>query len=225
VFVEKPMTQDVATAERLVKLSGDRLFVMDKWRYHPAICELARIVRDEELGPPQSMHTRRVSNVHNYGDDQDTVWCHAPHDLSIALEVLGQLPPPRWATAERMNGERVGLIATLGGPPWVHLEISCVAPDHRRELRVVCAEGTAILDGGWSQELLITRSPHGGEAAERRPTPGELPLLAELRAFTAHLAGGPPPKSTAADGAHIVRRIAELGELADIHELAISRTS
>jgi hypothetical protein len=43
---------------------------------------------------------------------------------------------------------------------------------------------------------------------------GELPLLAELRAFVEHLGGGPPPKSSAAEGAAVVRTIATLRELA-----------
>lgn len=215
VFVEKPLTRDVASAERLAALAPDSLFVMDKWRYHPAILELARIVREQELGPVQSIHARRVTNTHRYGQDQDTVWCHAPHDLAIAQEILGELPAARSASAERMAGERVGLIATLGGPPWLHVEVSCVAPDHRRELRVVCDGGTAILDGGWSEELRIVRSPHEGAPVELRPTPGELPLLAELRAFVEHLDGGPPPRSSVAEGLEVVRRIEQLGVLAD----------
>jgi predicted dehydrogenase len=223
VYVEKPLSSDLAAAERLVALAGDRLFVMDKWRYHPAIAELARMARAEEFGPVQSIHARRVSDVHRYGDDQDTVWCHAPHDLAIALEVLGTLPPARAAVEEWMGGERVGLIATLGGPPWVNVEVSCVAPGHRRELRVVFAGAAVTLDGGWAEELRIVRSPHEGHEAELRPTPGELPLLAELRAFVEHAAGGPPPRSTAADALEIVRRIAELGALAGDPEPVAAR--
>jgi predicted dehydrogenase len=219
VYVEKPLCMDVAVAERLLALGAGRLFVMDKWRYHPAIAELARMAREEELGPVQAIHARRVADVHRYGDDQDTVWCHAPHDLSIALELLGELPPPHAAVEEWMAGERVSLVAMLGGPPWVSIEVSCVAPAHRRELRVVFAEGAATLDGGWSEELRIVRSPHEGHDVEVRKTPGELPLLAELRAFVGHVRGGPPPRSSAEDAVGIVRRIAELGALARAPEV------
>jgi hypothetical protein len=54
-----------------------------------------------------------------------------------------------------------------------------------------------------------------GADPERRLLEGELPLLAELRAFVTHLAGGPAPKSSAAEGAAMVRRIVELGALAE----------
>jgi predicted dehydrogenase len=214
VYVEKPLSADVRAAERLLTIGDGRLFVMDKWRYHPAVVELARMARAEELGPVRAIHSRRVTDAHRYGDDQDTVWCHAPHDLSIVLEVLGALPPAHAAVEEWMAGERVSMVAMLGGPPWVTLEVSCVAPAHRRELRVVFEEGAATLDGGWSEELRIVRSPHQGHEVEVRPTPGELPLLAELRAFIAHARGGLAPRSSVADGVAIVRCIAELGALA-----------
>jgi len=214
IFVEKPLTAEPATAERLASELGGRLFVMDKWRYHPAVRELAQIARTQELGPVHGLHCRRVTRGHRY-DDVDTVMVQAPHDLSIVLEVLGEIPPAVHATAERMAGQRVGLLATLGGPPWVTLEVSCVAPGHRRELRLTCRDGVAYLDGGWSQEIHILRSIEGDPEPEVRATPGELPLLAELRAFLEHLRGGPPPASSAGEGALIVRRLAELGELAE----------
>jgi hypothetical protein len=49
---------------------------------------------------------------------------------------------------------------------------------------------------------------------ERRAISTELPLLRELRAFVEHLDGGPPPRSSAAEGVEIVRRIAELRSMA-----------
>jgi hypothetical protein len=44
--------------------------------------------------------------------------------------------------------------------------------------------------------------------------PGELPLLAELRAFVGFVNGGPPPRSSAAEGAAVVKAIVRLRELA-----------
>src|SRR5215212_9753121 len=42
VFVEKPLAPDADTARRLAALGEGRLFVMDKWRYHPGVEELGR---------------------------------------------------------------------------------------------------------------------------------------------------------------------------------------
>jgi predicted dehydrogenase len=211
VFVEKPLCTSSADAEHIVAIGGSRVFVMDKWRYHPGVLELARIARAGELGAVSAIHARRVTDANRH-PDVDTVWTHAPHDLSIASEILGEVPPARFAVAELEGTRRVGLVGTLGGPPWFTFEISCRAPGHRRELRMVCEQGTAVLDGGWAEEVVILREDAD---PERRGLDGELPLLAELRAFVGHLAGGSPPKSTAAEGAEVVRRIEELGTLAE----------
>jgi len=58
------------------------------------------------------------------------------------------------------------------------------------------------------------------DAVERRPISGEMPLLAELRAFVEHLRGGPPPRSSAADAVKIVERVAAMIELATAEEVA-----
>lgn len=214
VFVEKPLCTDVAEARALLDAAPDRLFSLDKWRYHPGVRELSRIARTGELGAVTAIHSRRVSDAHRY-DDVDTAWTHLPHDLVIAEEVLGHIPPARFAAGERLRGELVSLTGILGEPT-VTIECSAVAPAHRRELRVVFEEGVAQLDGGWSEELLIRRRPSDDEPVERRAVLGELPLFAELRAAVAHLRGGPAPPGSAASAVVVVERISELRELATV---------
>jgi predicted dehydrogenase len=220
VFVEKPLTADVDSARRVAAIAPDRLFVMDKWRHHPGVRELARIAQSGELGPVVGIHARRVGLGHKYSD-VNAVWILAPHDLSIALEVLGQVPEPRSAVPELVGGELAGLTAVLGDSPWLVLEVSTLAPGHRRELRLVCEGGVAQLDGGYAEHVIVGRAGEIEEdAVERRPISGELPLLAELRAFVEHLRGGPPPRSSAADAVAIVERVAAMIDLATAEEVA-----
>jgi predicted dehydrogenase len=220
VFVEKPLTADVDSARRVAAIAPDRLFVMDKWRYHPGVRELARIAQSGELGPVVGIHARRVGLGHKYSD-VNAVWILAPHDLSIALEVLGQVPEPRSAVPELVGGELGGLTAVLGDSPWLVVEVSTIAPAHRRELRLVCEGGVAQLDGGYAEHVIVGRAGEIEEdAVERRAIVGELPLLAELRAFVEHLQGGPPPRSSAADAVVIVERVAAMIDLAMVGEAA-----
>ena len=74
---------------------------MDKWRYHPAVRALAEIARDRKARTSPGLRTIRVQSDNRH--DEDAVWVLAPHDLAIALEVLGELPRPvaaagLWAT-------------------------------------------------------------------------------------------------------------------------------
>jgi len=214
VFVEKPLTADATSARRLAATAPERLFVMDKWRYHPGIRELARIARNRELGEVVGIHARRVTLGRSYAD-VDTLWVHLPHDLAIALDILGHVPEPRVAVGEMVDGELHGATVILGEAPWVVVESSTLAPAHRRELRLVCEGGVAQLDGGYADHVAVMHSGAlNEEAVERRPIAGELPLLAELRAFVGHLEGAPPPLSSAADGVAVVEAIERIRVLA-----------
>ena len=57
VFVEKPLCDDPADADRLAALAPGQLFVMDKWRYHPAILKLAALAESASLGRPLRPHS------------------------------------------------------------------------------------------------------------------------------------------------------------------------
>lgn len=206
IYSEKPLTADVSEAERLAAALPDRLFVMDKWRYHPGVLELARLARSGELGEVAGVALRRVS-IGNPHPDVNTLWTHLPHDLTILLEVLGEIPPLTNAVGEFVAGELRGATMILGEAPWATIEVSDCAPDHRRESRVVGSDGAAILDGGWAEHVTLRR--FDGED-QRIETPGELPLAAELRAFVEHIKGGPPPKSSVAEGLLVVRRVQEV---------------
>jgi len=214
VYCEKALCDDVAVAERLAESGAGRLFVMDKWRHHPGVEELAAIARDGRLGSVSGLRTLRVGWGNSH-DDVDPVWVLAPHDLSIALEVMGAVPRAQAAVAHWLDGDAVQLFGLLGGDGWWHaLEVSGRSPERRRRIELVCDDGVAVLAGGWDEHVSVYRAGPDGVEEERIETPGELPLLAELRAFVEHLEGGPPPRSSAKEGAAGVAAIADLRRLA-----------
>lgn len=210
VFVEKPLCDDPADADRLAALAPGRLFVMDKWRYHPAILKLAELAGSGSLGRLRGLRTIRVQPDNRH--EEDATWVLAPHDLAIALEVLGEVPRPT-AAAGVWDGERlVTLHATLESDRGWHVsEISERATRVERRVELHCEEGVAVLEGAWDEHVVIHK-PDG--ASERVEASGELPLLAELRAFVGHVAGADAPRSSVAEGAAMVRTIAALRSLA-----------
>jgi predicted dehydrogenase len=218
LFVEKPLTCDGASARHLADVAGDRVFVMDKWRYHPGVEELARLVRAGQLGEVVGVESVRVGwgNPHT---DVDSLWILAPHDLSIMLEVLGEVPAPRDAVADVVDGDVVGMTALLGDRPWATLRVSSRDPEHRRSVLVRGTLGTAELGDGYADHVVLRPtnvSSASAPEAELRPVSQEWPLLRELRAFVAHVGGGPAPRTSAADAARIVEVIEQLRALAGL---------
>ncbi len=219
VFCEKPFTVDRASAAALAARGQGRLFVMHVWRYHPGIEALAALARSGELGPVEWLRTTRT-NGPSPRRDIDPVWTLAPHDLSIALAILGRIPEPRCAVAEMHDGRPAGMVAVLGDGPLVVLEVSTRHRGKRREVRLHCRDGVAVLAGGEATHVEIHRggTDPAGEPAppERRAVATEPPLLRELRAFVVHLGGGPPPPTDAAEGLAVVEAMVALRALAGI---------
>ena len=221
IFCEKPLTADVASARRIVEAAGDRVFVMDKWRYHPGVHLLRDIARTQELGPVQGIHATRVQ----WGcphTDVDPVWILMPHDLSIALEILGELPTPKLANAESDAQGLAMLSAWLEGPVWMHCEIGVRSPRHRRVIELRCRDGIAVLGDAYDEHVAVLRTGDRtfGQPApewERRPFAATMPLLDELTCFAAYVAGtGPAPKSSAYEGLRIVETVARIRALAGL---------
>jgi predicted dehydrogenase len=215
-FVEKPMTADLASARALSRSWGDRLHVMEKWRYHPGIEALAAAARSGELGGTLGLRTTRVDASHSHAD-VDVFWGLLPHDLSIAAEVLGSIPEPRSCHADVRAGSAVALWAVLGEGPWHVAEVSAAAPERRRRVELHGEDGVAVVDCDSDVvELHLGRTTDGFRSVERRPVGSELPLRRELDAFVRHLAGGPPPKASAADGLAAVEAVVRLRGLAGL---------
>ena len=222
IFVEKPLTCDVASARSIVERARDRVFVMHKWRYHPGVEALAEIARSGELGPVEGMRLLHVGwgNPHA---DVDVVWILAPHCLSIAFGVLGRIPPPLAAIAARdgPGGRATGLVGLLGpGPPWVSLDVSAQHPDKARRYSLYCRDGVAELLDTSADGVRIARGRDprydSAPAFEHRPIAATMPLLSELAEFVGHLRGGPPPRTGADEGLAVVEAIAALRALAGI---------
>ena len=214
VFVEKPLTDDPLSARSLAERAADRLFVMDKWRYHPGIGVLRELVASGRLGTVHEIRTVRVQDGMPH-TDVDCAWILLPHDLAIALEVMGEYPTPVGAVGRSVDGvlQHVDAELRFVSGAAMHVGLGVDAARSERRITVIGTDATAVLAGGW--EEVVTLTPVGGcPQPEEIPAAGELPLLAELRAFVGHLAGGPPPVTSAHDAATSVRIVAQVRALA-----------
>lgn len=206
-FCEKPLTHDAASAAALARRFDGRLFVLDKWRYHPAVEALARIAAEEVLGPVRSLRTRRVQpSISGY--DVDPIWILAPHEISIATEILGALPPIANARARFASEGVVALEAEFGASPEFSFETAVDAPRRIREIVLECRDGTAR----WTMDDEHSVFVDGRRVA----VDSEPPLTREIRALLSSLAGGPALKTGAREGAVSVARLEEARERAGI---------
>ncbi len=215
VYCEKPLTVDPASAERLAAAAPERLFGMEKWRRHPGVEALRDLAATDELGELVGIELRRVGWGMAH-PESDATWHLAVHDLSIAFEVLGRLPEPRAAVAELVEGRATGMTALLGDGPWVAIEVSAARHERRRHVQLVFDGGVAWLPEPYAEAIAVAPAGAIGAEPEWRSISAELPLIRQLREFLAHLDGGPPPVSSAAESAMFVSVLGRLRELAGL---------
>lgn len=94
VFVEKPMTTDLAAARALVaQAEASRLLLMTGHvlRYHPAFQLLVEIVRNGQLGELRGIVSNRCAASPDIPREH-VLWAFAPHDIAMTLACVDALP-------------------------------------------------------------------------------------------------------------------------------------
>ncbi len=94
VFVEKPLTLDLAEGEELVALAEERqrvLMVGHLMLYHPGVKRMKELVKSGELGDLLYIYGQRV-NLGQVRRDENAMWSLGPHDISVVLDLFEKSP-------------------------------------------------------------------------------------------------------------------------------------
>jgi predicted dehydrogenase len=94
VFIEKPITDSYESALELVKIAEEkkvRLMVGHTFEYTAAVNKIKEVVESGELGKILYISCIRV-NLGLFQPDINVVWDLAPHDISIILYIMGEIP-------------------------------------------------------------------------------------------------------------------------------------
>ena len=94
VFIEKPMARTEAEAEELVAFAehqGLVIMVGHTFLFSPAVRRMKEIVDAGDIGEVQYIAARRL-NLGLFQKDINVAWDLAPHDISIVLHLLDELP-------------------------------------------------------------------------------------------------------------------------------------
>lgn len=152
VFVEKPMAQSAAEAEALVTLAEAndlRLMVGHLLLYHPAFRYVEDLIRNGDLGEVYYLYSVRV-NLGIIRQQENALESLAPHDLSVALQFLGQKPVAISAQGQaylQPNVEDVAFATVFfENGALAHLHTSWLDPHKVRKITVVGSKKMAVID-------------------------------------------------------------------------------
>ncbi|MGH7529947.1 MAG: Gfo/Idh/MocA family protein [Gemmatimonadales bacterium] len=228
-LIEKPFALNVGDAEAVARRSAERrvpVLAGHLLVYHPAVERLRALVHGGELGRVFYLYGLRM-NLGQVRQDENALWSFGPHDVSVALYLLGE-QPVRVAAQGKSYLQRgiedvVFLTMEFGSGVLAHVQLSWLAPHKERKLTVVGAKQMVVFDDMEPREKLrlydkgVDRPPEYGSFGEslairegdifipRIPTVE--PLAAELAHFVRVARGAEAPRegARAADGVRVVR--------------------
>jgi UDP-2-acetamido-3-amino-2,3-dideoxy-glucuronate N-acetyltransferase len=152
VFVEKPLSLSAATAKELVTLAVETkriLMVGHLLWYHPAVLKLKELISAGELGRIRYIYSNRL----NWGKirrEENILWSFAPHDISVILGLVGEMPDTVGAQGGNYLHNRIAdvTVSLLSFPSGVkaHVFVSWLHPFKEQKLVVVGDRKMAVFD-------------------------------------------------------------------------------
>jgi predicted dehydrogenase len=238
-FVEKPLAQSVADAERAVQAAeraGRMLMVGHLLEYHPGIAKLKQLADEGELGDIRYLYGNRL-NLGKLRADENALWSLGAHDVSVLLHLVDEEPCEVSARGESYMHEGVEdvVFCFLRFPSGVaaHLHLSWLDPHKERRFTIVGSKRMAtfddmaiegkltVYDKGFDEDAssygeYISRS---GDIYSPR-IPNVEPLRLECEHFVQSIQSATAPRSDGHSGLRVVRVLEQLQ-----HELERSRRS
>jgi len=227
VYVEKPMTLAVEDAEALVAAAdtaGLTLMVGHLLEYHPCVLKLKELIDAGELGRLYYAYMHRL-NLGVVRKDENAWWSLAPHDVSVALFLLGA--EPATVTSQGQAYLRQGVEDVVftqlkfADGRMVNIHVSWLDPHKMRKITLVGTDRMVTFDDMEATEKIRVYdkaanvkagSVDYADAITLRQgdikipfVKGDEPLRIECQHFIDCVANGRTPRSDGRDGLRVVR--------------------
>ena len=227
VFVEKPLALEPAEGQELIDLAaqqGRMLMVGHILQYHPAVLKLKSLVDGGELGKIQYVYSNRL-NIGKIRSEENILWSFAPHDISVMLLLLGEIPTEVSAHGGNYLQSQVAdvTLTALSFANGVkgHIFVSWLHPFKEQMLVVVGDKKMAVFDDV-SKDRKLVLYPHTIDWIERLPVArkadGEVvpleaqePLKAECTHFLECIRTRRPPRTDGREGLRVLQ-VLEAGQ-------------
>ncbi|MGQ0810061.1 MAG: Gfo/Idh/MocA family oxidoreductase [Nitrospiraceae bacterium] len=220
VFVEKPLCLSVRTGEELVALArkkGRKLMVGHLLWYHPAVLKLKELIDSGELGRIQYIYSNRL-NLGKIRREENILWSFAPHDISVILGLLNEMPQHVQAQGGNYLHQEIAdaTVSLLSFPSGVkaHIFVSWLHPFKEQKLVVVGDRKMAVFDDMEKKDKLLLY-PHSidwknnlpvANKADAQPVEieGQEPLRAECLHFLDCVQQHSQPRTDGEEGLRVL---------------------
>lgn len=161
VFVEKPIALTYAEGRELVALAEKKkriLLVGHILEYHPAVAKLKELIESGELGTIQYIYSNRL-NLGKIRTEENILWSFAPHDISVILYLLNEMPEKVAAHGGNYINPHIAdvTISTMNFPnkTKAHVFVSWLHPFKEQKLVIVGSKKMMVFDDINPQHKLV----------------------------------------------------------------------
>jgi UDP-2-acetamido-3-amino-2,3-dideoxy-glucuronate N-acetyltransferase len=236
-FVEKPLALVGGEAEELHRIALNRdlkLMVGHILLYHPAIIKLKEIIDSGELGKINYIYSNRL-NLGKFRIEENILWSFAPHDISVILHLLEEMPIQVMAQGGNYLNRDIAdvTMSVLSFKSWVkgHIFVSWLHPDKEQKLVVVGDKKMAVFDDTQAKGKLQIHDK-GVEWVKRQPVPRKKeaqivpiepnePLKAECAHFLECIESDRTPKTDGNNGIQVLKILNACQESLERHGAVI----
>jgi UDP-2-acetamido-3-amino-2,3-dideoxy-glucuronate N-acetyltransferase len=220
VLVEKPLAIEVTEGEDLVRFANEHgrvLMVGHILQYHPAILKLHQLIHNGTLGKINYLYSNRL-NIGKIRTEENILWSFAPHDISVMLSLLNEMPIRVSCQGGASLNEDVCdvTLSHFKFPSGLqaHIFVSWLHPFKEQRLVVVGSEKMAVFDDTAENKLVLyphkvewkNRIPSAVKAnAEVVPLESSEPLRAECQHFLECANNRTSPVSNGEEGLRVLR--------------------
>lgn len=232
VFVEKPLAVNLEEAKKLQVLAEKHqkiLMVGHLLQYHPAYIKLKEIIKEGKIGPLEYIYSHRLS-LGKVRTEEDVLWSFAPHDLSMVLGLVDEVPTQTNAFFSAGRGRTIAdhAVVDLSFNTGIkgHIFVSWLHPFKEQRLVVSGAKGSLVFDDGkpWEEKLTfypcnLTFSGHSPQIekypAECIPVEEAEPLKKECQHFIECIENNKTPISGAEEAIRVLTVLNEASQEID----------
>jgi UDP-2-acetamido-3-amino-2,3-dideoxy-glucuronate N-acetyltransferase len=163
VYVEKPLCLSNREGEQLTALArreGRILMVGHLLWYHPVVRKLKELIDTGQLGKILYVYSNRL-NIGKLRREENVLWSFAPHDISLILGLIGEMPDKVQAQGGNYLHHEIAdvTVSTLSFASGVraHLFVSWLHPFKEQKLVVVGQEKMAVFNdtAPWEEKLQL----------------------------------------------------------------------